>query len=177
MTWTPNHAECLDAFLRSSLLKSNQYPMETTAILLRKSRAQSLDFHWPPRANTPAHACAPARTCVCPCTPPHTRASARARARARLRSSRIAERTKSRRINVTSGLKVREAKRELYLIHCTRVHAADPLWLVAFRDTSLRNSICFFTEMSDQNIRIINTKWEIIAPMVWSWASLVSRKD
>lgn len=117
MTWTPSHAECLDAFLRSSLLKSN------SSIRWRQQRSrcakaarQSLDFHWSPRTRIHGRTRARERARACALARHRTRVRVHehARARARLRSSRTAERTKSRRINVTSGLKDREAKQELY---------------------------------------------------------------
>lgn len=81
----------------------------------------------------------------------HTCVRVHARARARLRSSRIAERTKSRRINVLGGLKDREANQELYrsLFHHMRMHAVDSLQFVAFCDTVwLQNSIFLFKQIS-----------------------------
>jgi len=54
---------------------------DNSDLVAQKPRAQSLDFHWPPRADTRAYACAIAlaRTCVCPCTPPHMRVHERVR--------------------------------------------------------------------------------------------------
>lgn len=127
----------------SSLLKSNQYPLETTAISLRKSRAQSL---WLSLAAARGYVRERARACALA----RRRTRARVHERAQLRSSRIAGRTKSRRINVTGGLKAPRGETRIIPqpIHRTRVNAADPFWLVALHDTDLRNSIFFFKQMS-----------------------------